>query len=180
MTTLSPTAARHLWVGLMTVASTVTTLALACATPFPALAALAATQVRRTEGVMLMGAAWAISQAVGFCLLDYPLNAKNLAWASALGSAAISALLVARFAVARLGNASSLARLVIAYVAAYVGFKAVLLGWVMALDDGWAAFSTEILARQFVRYGAILIGLVVLHRLLGLAGIRGANTPVAA
>ena len=172
MTQLPPALARNPWIGFMTVASTVTTLILACATPFPALAALAAVHVRRAEGLMLIAAAWVMSQAVGFGILGYPLNANSLAWSAALGIAAIGSLLIARAAIARLGKAHPIARLTIAYVAAFIGFKAVILVWSFALDDGWAAFSAEVLARQFVRYGAILAGLALLHRLLEITGIR--------
>jgi hypothetical protein len=179
MTNLSPAVSRNLWIGLMTIASTVTTLALACATPFPALAALAAVHVRRTEGLLLIGAAWVASQLVGFCVLDYPMSSSNIAWSVALGLAAVGSLIVAQFSISKLGGSHVITRLVVAYVAAYVGFKLVVLGWSFALDDSWAAFSTKILVRQFVRYGAILVGLVILHRLLEVAGIRGAQ-PAAA
>lgn len=177
MTNLSPAMSRNLWIGLMTIASTATTIMLACATPFPALAALAAVHVRRTEGLLLIGAAWVMSQAVGFCLLGYSLDFHSIAWSVALGIAAIGSLLVARFSIASLGGVPVIARLVVAYVAAYVGFKLIVLGGSFELDDGWIAFSTKVLVRQFVRYGAILVGLVVLHRLLEVAGLR---QPVAA
>ena len=173
MTTLSPAVSRNLWIGLMTIASTVTTLVLACATPFHALAALAAVRVRRNEGLLLIGAAWVASQLVGFCVLDYPKNSNSIAWSVALVMAAVGSLIVAQFSVAKLNGVHVIARLVVAYVAAYVGFKLVVLGWSFALDDGWAAFSAKILLRQFVRYGGILVGLVILHRLLEVAGVRG-------
>lgn len=179
MTTLLTAATRNLWVGLMTVASTVTTLVLACATPFPALAALAGTHVRRTEGMVLMVTAWAMSQAVGFFVLGYPLNAGNLAWSAALGTAAVGSLLAAGAMAARLGGAHVIVRLSLTYVTAYVGFKAIVLLWSFALDDGWAAFTAEVLLRQFIRYGAILIGLVVFHKLLELAGVRVLQPPAA-
>lgn len=180
MTNLSPAASRNLWIGLMTVASTVTTLVLACATPFPALAALAAVYVRRTEGMLLIGAAWVASQLVGFCVLDYPVDANSVAWSAGLGTAAIASLLVARLSIRQLGGVHVIGRLIVAYVAAYVGFKLAVLGWTIALDSGWAAFSTKVLLRQFVRYGAILAGLLVLHRLLELTGVKGDRAALAA
>jgi hypothetical protein len=180
MKTLSPAAARNMWIGLMTIASTLMTLVLACATPFPALTALAAVHVRRTEGLLLIGAAWIMSQAVGFGLLDYPVDATNVAWSVALGTASVGSLLIARLSIARLSGVPVIARLIVAYVTAYVGFKIVVLGWSFVLDDGWAAFTAKVLLRQFLRYGAILIGLVLLHRVLEVAGIRGLRQPAAA
>lgn len=180
MPNLSPAAARHLWIGLITAASAVTTLVLACATPFPALAALAALYVRRGEGLMLMAAAWVTSQAIGFGLNGYARDATNLAWSAALASAAVGSLLVARHAAARAARLNPLIQLCIAYVAAYLAFKSIVLVWTIALDEGWAAFSAEVLARQFVRYGLILGGLVLLHKLLELAGVSASRNLAAA
>lgn len=180
MTNLSPAVSRNLWIGLMTVASTVTTLVLACATPFPALAALAAVYVRRAEALLLIAAAWGASQVVGFCVLDYPVDANSVAWSAGLGTSAIVSLLVAQLSIRQLGTVHVIGRLIVAYVAAYVGFKVAVFGWTLALDSGWAAFSTKVLLRQFVRYGAILAGLVVLHRLLELAGVKGDRGTLAA
>lgn len=175
MSNLSPAAARNIWIGLITVASAITTLVLACATPFPALAALAALYVRRSEGLMLMAAAWATSQAIGFGLNGYALDGTNFAWSVALACGAVGSLLVARYAAARAAHLNPLLQLSIAYVAAYLAFKSVVFVWTLALDEGWAAFSAEVLARQFVRYGLILGGLVLLHRLLVWAGISASR-----
>ena len=66
MGAISKRGASALWVALLTAASTATTLALACATPFPSLAALAAVHMRQRDGVALMLLAWLASQGVGF------------------------------------------------------------------------------------------------------------------
>lgn len=172
MNGMSPVLARHLWIGLMTLASTVTTLVLACATPFPALAALAALYARRTEGVILMIAAWAASQVIGFFMLDYRGDAGNLGWSVCLAGAAISGLFAARLVLRRLENAADLLRFAGAYVAAYIGFKAIVLMGAIILNDGWAAFTPDVLARQFVRYAMIFAGLALFQWLLSGAGIR--------
>lgn len=180
MSNLSPVVARNLWIGAMVVASTVTTLALACATPFPALAALAALHVRRTEGVALMVVAWIAAQVTGFCVLRYAVDANNVAWALALGAAAIGSFFAADLTAKTMPGAPYVARLIAGYAAAYVGFKAVVLLGAFALDSGWAAFTPEVLLRQFVRYGLILLGLVAFQRLLTLVGIDGAARPAHA
>lgn len=180
MSNLSPAVARNLWIGAMVVASTVTTLLLACATPFPALAALAALHVRRTEGVALMLVAWIAAQITGFGLLHYPIDANSIGWALALGAAAIGSFFTADVTAKEMPGAPYVARMVAGYVAAYVAFKAVVLIGAFALDSGWAAFTPEILARQFVRYGLILVGLVVFQRLLAAIGIDGGARPAHA
>ncbi|MET0309503.1 MAG: hypothetical protein ABW023_12425 [Sphingomonas sp.] len=180
MSSLSPAVARNLWIGAMVVASTVTTLVLACATPFPALAALAALHVRRAEGVALVIVAWLAAQITGFGLLHYPVDANSIGWALALGIAAIGSLFAADIAAKAMPGANYVVRLVVAYAVAYIGFKAMVLLGAFALQSGWAAFKPEILTRQFVRYGLILVGLVVFQRLLSLVGVDGNARPAHA
>ncbi|WP_217429807.1 hypothetical protein, partial [Sphingomonas bacterium] len=81
-----------LWIVLLTLASTGTTWALACMTPFAALAALAATHLRRRDGAALMLVTWGVSQAVGFGVLHYPHDPKTIEWGAALGLAALGAV----------------------------------------------------------------------------------------
>lgn len=178
MDSLSPATARHLWVGVMTVASTVTTLVLACATPFPALAAIAALYVRRQEGIILMLAAWAVSQGVGYCLLGYQMTAENAVWAVTMALAAISAVMCAGWVAGRSAGAHPALRLAAAYGVAFVAFKLVVLGGAVLLNSGWAAFAPDILARQFVRYAMILGGLLGLQYLLDRGGLLRAGVAV--
>lgn len=180
MPKLSPDVSRNLWIAAMIAASTATTLVLACATPFPALAAIAALHVRRGGGVALMMLAWLAAQITGFGLLQYPANANSIGWALALGAAAVGALFAADIAMAALPRAGAVMRLSLGYVAAYITFKAIVLLGAVVLGSGWAAFAPDILARQFVRDGAILAGLALLHRLLAMAGVRGDDRAVYA
>lgn len=176
----NPTAfARYSWVGLMTAASGAASLALACATPFPALAALAAMHVRRTDGLMLIGAAWVVSQIVGFGIKGYPLDGHALLWPVAMACAGAGSLFAAEAVTRGLAKVNPVLRLGLAYVAAYAGFKLVVLVGVNLFDHGWAAFSSEVMVRQFVRYGAILIGLAGLHALLMRLGLGRVSTPAA-
>ncbi len=155
------------WILLLTIASTATTLVFACATPFPALAALAAVHMRRSDGVLLMIAAWVASQTVGFCVLGYPMDALTFAWGASIGVAAIAAVIAAGVA----GKGSPVVRLVLAYVAAFVAFKVAILLASLALGGVGTALSVEIMARQFVRNGAILIGLLALYHALTAVGV---------
>jgi hypothetical protein len=164
-----------LWIVLLTAASTVTTLVLACATPFPALAAIAATQMNRRDGIALMIVAWIASQAVGFCLLDYPRDAGTMLWATALGMAAVVAVLAAQAGVARSGVRPGIARVALAYVIAAIAFKLVILLWSFGLGGVATALSPTINARQLLRNGAILIGLMLLYRGLVSLGLPAAS-----
>ncbi|MES2494678.1 MAG: hypothetical protein V4618_01060 [Pseudomonadota bacterium] len=178
--TFSNAGASMLWIVLLTLASTATTLLLACATPFPALAALAAVHMRRADGLALMLLAWVASQAVGFCLLDYPLEAKTFAWGVSLATAAVAAVLAAQALLPRFAGAPLWARLSIAYVAAFAVFKAVVFLWALGLGGAHVMAAPAVMANQFVRNGAILIGLVLLHRGLIARGVPPARGRMAA
>ena len=158
------------WIMLLTLASVATTLVFKCATPFPALAALAAMYMRTRDGVAVAIAAWAASQLVGFCWLEYPVTANSLAWGGAIGIAALVGALAAHAAATRAPR-SFAARLVLGYLAAFVAFKVAILAGAFALDGGWAAFAGDVLLSQFVRNAAVLAGLLLLHRLLTAAGM---------
>jgi len=174
MTGLATARASTLWIVLLTVASTATTLVFACATPFPALAALAALHMRRRDGLILMLLSWFVSQAVGFGLLGYPHELQTLLWAPGLLSAALGSAVAAYVVLARMGSASFAVRLITAYVAAFVAFKLVALVWAFFLGGIDSAYSLEVLVRQFVRNGAILLGLLALYHLLVRIGLPGA------
>lgn len=167
----STRAASTVWILLLTFASTATTLVFACATPFPALAALAAVHMRRSDGIWLMLAAWLASQAVGFCLLDYPRDAGTFGWAAGLATAAVASVLGAYAALRLIPGRSTLVQLGVAYLAGFVAFKLVVLGWAVPLGGIASTIDPAILMRQLVRNGAILIGLYALYRLLTAIGV---------
>ncbi len=180
MAALSDRGASVLWVSLLTAASSATTLALACATPFPALAALAAVHMRRREGIALMLLAWAASQFVGFFLLGYPRDGSTLAWGAGLGTAAVGSALASYAALHVAGYRSVAARLGLAYAAGFTAFKGIILAWALVLGGLHTAMAPDLLAEQFVRNGAILIGLYTLYRLLVAAGVPAPPQPATA
>lgn len=160
-----------LWILLFTIASTITTLVFACATPFPALAALAAVHLDRRDGVLLMLAAWAVSQAIGFCAMGYPWDAATALTGVAIGTAAVAGTLVASMVDTLLPTRSTLARLAVAYVAAFATFKLGILLWSPVIGHADVALSLPILERQFVRYAAILVAFYALYRGLTAVGV---------
>ena len=171
MAALSNRGASALWVSLLTAASTVTTLALACATPFPALAALAAVHMRRRDGIALMLLAWAASQAVGFLLLGYPRDGSTLAWGVGLGTAAVGSALAGYAVLRALDYKSVAARMATAYAAGFTAFKGIILLWALVLGGLHTAMAPDLLVEQFLRNGAILIGLYALYRALVAVGV---------
>lgn len=170
-------AASTLWIVLLTVASTATTLIFACATPFPALAALAAVHMRQRDGLALIALAWVVSQAVGFCLLDYPRDAATFTMGGAIGLAALASVLAAVPAAALLAGRGLVARLAAAYVAGFVAFKAAIFVALLAIGGHASALSASVIGEQFVRNAAILAGLVLLYRVLVTIGVPAAPGP---
>lgn len=180
MAALSDRGTSALWVSLLTAASSVTTLVLGCATPFPSLAALAAVHMRRRDGLALMLLAWAVSQFVGFALLGYPRDGNTLAWGVGLGTAAIGSALASYAALRTLRYRSVAARLGLAYAAGFTAFKGIILGWALILGGLHTAMAPDLLAEQLVRNGAILIGLYALYRALVAVGVPAPPQAAAA
>jgi hypothetical protein len=175
----SAPSASVLWIVLLTAASTATTFVLACATPFSALAALAAVHMRQRDGIILMLLTWLASQIVGFGFLDYPHSPSTFAWGGALAMAGVVAALGAYAALSRLEAATPPMRLAVAYGAAFVAFKAVILLWALGLGGVATTLDPAIVARQFVRNGAILVGLFLLYHGLVTLGVPAARQKFA-
>ena len=180
MTTSAQTGASTLWIILLTAASTVTTLVLACATPFPALAALAAIHMRRRDGLILMVLAWAASQATGFFILHYEVKETTLGWALGLFAAAVVSGLGAYTVLNRLEGRASRRRFTASYVAAFIAFKLVIAAfaafWLGGLDT---SLDLGIMAKQFVRNAAILGGLLAIYHGLIALGVPAARREMA-
>lgn len=168
MTTKRGTSASTLWILLLTGASTASTLALGCATPFAALAALAAVHMRRKDGTALVIAAWLASQIVGFGLLGYPHDAQTLGWGATLVVAAVTAALGAGVAG---GLASYASRLATAYALAFVAFKGIILLASLGLGGTETLAAPALLAKQFLRDGAFLLGLLAFYHALVALGL---------
>lgn len=171
--------AAALWILLLTAACTATTLVLACSTPFAALAALAAAHMRRQDGVMLVVVAWLASQVIGFGVHHYAQDSKTLAWAFGIGMAAIASVLGAQAVLDRLGDRSTGFRLAGALVAAFVAYNAVLAICALGLGGIATTLDPANLARQFLRNGATLLGLLGFYHALLAVGLPAARGRMA-
>lgn len=158
-------ARRWLWILLLTAASVFVTLGMACATPFAALATLAALHMSRRDGLALIGIAWLADQAVGYGLLEYPRTASSVAWGVVLGMAAVLALVAARALADRLRDRGLVAAGVAAFGGAFVAHQVVLFAATTVLASGSEAFSLPIVGWVLRVNLLSLAGLLILYRL---------------
>lgn len=178
-------ARRWLWILLLTAASVFVTLGMACATPFAALATLAALHMSRRDGFSLVGIAWVADQAVGYGLLQYPRTLDSAAWGMALAVAALAAVLAARAAVEALRRRGAGVTGAVAFGAAFAAHQATLLAATAALGGGAEAFTPSVVG-WVLRVNVLSIaGLVILHRVAVWTGLAtrerlGAGATVAA
>ncbi len=161
-------AARVAGMALLVAASIAFSFALACATPFAALAAFAALFMRRRDGFVLVAAAWFANQCIGYGLLDFPRTTDSFAWGLMIGVAALAATQAANLGVARAKNA--LAGGVVAFVAAFAGYEAVLFATGLVASDA-SGFSPSIVGYIFAVNALAFVGFVGLWALGRAAGL---------
>ena len=154
-----------LWIALLSAASVMTSWALA---------ALAAFQMERREGLILMAVAWFASQAVGFGIHHYPQDPTTLMWGGVIGLAAIASLLVAGWAISGVAGGAVMS-LAAAFAGAVLGYKSVIIAGALGLGGLNIALSPTYFARDCVRDGAIMIALLVLYRVLTAVGVPAAS-----
>lgn len=135
-----------LWPGLLIVAATLGSWALACVMPFAALALVAAATLSPRHALLATVAAWLVNQAVGYLVLDYPAAASSLAWGAAIGVAALLGCAAAIGALRGLVGRPAALRLGVGLLAAFAAYEATLYATSFVLG-GQEAFSLEIVSQ---------------------------------
>lgn len=158
--------ASALWVAIIAAATIASTLALACAMPFEALAIFSALYFRHRDGVALILLCWAANQTVGFVLLGYPRDVSTIAWGAGLALAALAALYGAKWAIARFALQSLPVRVVLALGVSMLAFKGVTLAFALVLGGVTTTLSLYYMAQQLAIDGVFLSGLLILRWLL--------------
>lgn len=158
----SDTAGTGLWIALIAGLTVIGSYALACVAPLAAVAALAALTLRRTEGLILVVAAWVINQAVGFVLLSYPHTPDTYAWGAAIGIAAVLGYFAASAAAGRTG--SVLLTAAVAFAVAFTVYQLALFAYGLAIGYGGDSFSTAIVGEVLAINAAAYVGFLAIHR----------------
>jgi hypothetical protein len=153
-----------LWIGLVAVISVALSLRLQCALPFAALAALAVLNLRRSEGLALVGLAWAINQGLGFTVLGYPHEAQSYAWGAAIGLAAVGGLFAGEAVRDVLRGQSFAVTAVAVLAAAYTVYEVVLYVATAWLPSSDLAVSWGIIAQIGVVNAVAFAVLMAVHQ----------------
>ena len=119
-------AKRFAWGAILTVLTVASTLAVACGTPFAALATLAALYLPRRDAFALIAVNWLANQAIGFGLLHYPLNWDCYRGGINLGVAALLSTAAAMLAREALRSAASSVRAIGSFAVAFVAYEGTL------------------------------------------------------
>jgi hypothetical protein len=165
---------RALWAAILASATIGGSYVFACAMPFAALAALAAIYLPRRDGAILILAAWAANQLIGYCVLDYPQTFDSFAWGAMMGISALLAL-TAGWAVERT-IAQREAALAAVFAASFVAYEFVLTAATLVLPAG-GGFETSVYAYVAVVNVLAFVGLLALQ---GAGRLTGLAAPVSA
>jgi hypothetical protein len=125
---------RALWVAILATATIAGSYIFACALPLAALAALAAIYLPRRDGLILILAAWAGNQCIGYGVLDYPRTFDSFAWGGVIGVCAVASLL-AGWAVERVMTQREVA-LIAVFTACFVTYEFVMTAATLVLPAG--------------------------------------------
>ena len=164
-----------LWIALLTIATVLATGIFACAVPFAALAAVAALDSDRADGILLLGTIWLTNQVVGYGFLGYPLEAQAFGWGLAMGLGTLAAYFAARVCVAALSPYGVVAVVGSALPIAFLAYQAVLYAAGMLLPNGEGAFTYAVVAYVGLVEVVAYIVLLTAHRLAVSAGLLGPN-----
>ena len=165
---------RRIWLALLVAASAGFSYVFACATPFPALAALAAITLSRRDALSLVGAVWLVDQLVGYVVLDYPRSLNSAAWGVALLAAAVVACLAVRATEGRVAG-GRFVQAAAALLVAFAVYEVALLVVAVAALGGTQAFAPAIVARVLAINAGALVALYALDRLGAALGVRGSQ-----
>jgi hypothetical protein len=165
---LEPTrAGRVLWITLIVASGTSLSTFFACATPFAALATLAALKLGWRDAFAVMGLVWLANQAIGYGVLGYPWTWDSAAWGVAIGASAAAAVLAAR-GLATVRPAPLAISLPL--LAAFTAFELVLYVADCVLPSSEGAFAASVVGHLFLINAATLCALMAVYNLAALIG----------
>lgn len=153
---------------LIVVAGASLSLFYACATPFAALATLAALKTDRRDMALVVGLVWLLNQAIGYGFLGYPWRWDSLAWGAAIGVAAGMSLLAAMALAPRRPGPFAISLPFVGAFAAYE-FSLYVTSFILPTESG--AFALSVVRQIFVVNAVVLVALIVVHWVATMTGL---------
>ncbi len=156
---------RVLWLVALVGGATLATGVFACATPFSAVAAMAALTLPRRAAVMSVALLWLGNQIIGFGVAGYPLTANAFAWGAALLVAVVVSTLAAAPVRDALREQSTVVRFAAAFAAAFVSFQLVCALTSVLFDESQLGLAV---VAEIAQINAVwAVGLLAAHAVLG-------------
>jgi hypothetical protein len=160
---------RFAWGAALTVITAASSMAVACGTPFAALAALGALYLPRRDAFVLILVNWLVNQAVGFSFLHYPMNWDSYREGIDVGIAAQLAAIAAMLAHRALRGASASVKALGAFAAAFITYEAAL--FILSPADRAGDFAAPVVAYIFCVNAAAFVGLSLLNAAAAALGL---------
>ncbi len=157
---------QRLWITIIVAGGVLLSGRFACATPFAALATLAALKLGGRATAVAMGAVLLANQIIGFTFLAYPLTWDALAWGLAICASSALSVLAARGLSTRRQAPLSIS---LPFVAAFAAYELGLYVAGRVLSSAEWAFSLSVISYVFVINLAALCGLLIVYHLAALA-----------
>ena len=156
------TAARLVWMVILTIAVIGATFALSCVTPFAALAVALAGTVGLRASLRVVTVVWFANQVIGFVFFLFPLTPNAFLWGFAIGVAALITTAVAAVAVKYTTSSPAPLRLGLALLLSFAIYEMTLLAAALFLG-GFETFAPSIVAQLAWINAASLVAMVVLN-----------------
>jgi hypothetical protein len=158
---------RAMWLTLIVGSGVCLSTFFACATPFAALATVAALKLGRRDAVGAIGVVWLANQAIGYGLLGYPWTWDSAAWGLAIG---LSACLAVQGARGLAANRPASLAVSLPFVAAFAIFESGLYVAGLALPGSDGAFSASVIGHVFLINAVTLCVVMAVYHLAMLTG----------
>lgn len=154
---------RAVWIAVLVLAAIGTSLVFACATPFAALAALAAFSIDRRDAFVVTGITWLVNQAIGYGFLHYPHMWDTFAWGIAILAGAMIATAAASVTSRAVRPMGLLLTVLASFAAAFAAYEITLFATTAVLPSDSSAFSFAVVLYILKINVVAFCGLLILH-----------------
>ena len=156
------------WGGVLTTVTVVSTLLVACGTPFVALATLGALFLPRRDAVVLIAVNWLANQVIGFAFLHYPHTLECYRGGLDIGFAAMLCAFAALLANKVLGKAAPVLKALGSFAVAFVTYEGLL--YAISPHANAADFAPPIVGYIFLVNSIAFVGLLLIKALAAVLG----------